>query len=144
MAIAVFGFIAVALTLWGWHDLRFAAEVRASAAAALALEICQLQNDRALDCRAFTDETANPSLTQTLGSLSQASASVAPGKVTIVNERILRLRGRAPLDRQYPKCYRLVEFEGFPGEYVREVSMDLDCVQVENTGPGAARIPRIH
>jgi hypothetical protein len=144
MAIAVFGFIGVALTLWTRHDLRFAAEVRQSATAAIAAEVCQLKNDTAQDCRAYTDEKANPALFQTLRSLAQASAGVSPGKVTILNERILRLRGRALPEGQYAECYRLVEFEGFPGEYVREVSMDHDCVHIENTGPGAARIPQIH
>ena len=101
------------------------------------MEVCNFRSDEARDCAVLGGSPKDSAL---ITALSNANASLEPGKVSIVSERILRIRGRGSQTGQYARCYRLVELEGFAEMYVTEVEMDRRCVHIERFMTGSARI----
>jgi hypothetical protein len=134
--------LAVVLVFWLRHESRFAADLRnAAATVASGIEICDFRDGETRGCVTFADNAKDSALSNLTRSLSDASPSTPPGKVPIVRERILRIRGHAV--GQYARCYRVIEFTGFPDEYVNEVEMDSSCSRVNRYGSGYANIRHI-
>ena len=143
--VASAGFLAIlagVLVFWLRHENRFAADLRNTAAnAANGVEICELRNGEARDCVKFNDSAKSSKLSNLVRSLSEANSSAPPGKVPVLTEKILRIPGSAA--GQYARCYRLIEFAGFPDEYVNEIEMDSGCLRVTRYRSGYASIPQI-
>lgn len=140
-AIVLFAVLIAALIFLFRHEDKFAVNLKSAAAAAEGAELCEFSAEEARNCKVLTGGGEGSQLQELLEALSAASAATSPGKVAVTRERILRLRGHALPEGQYLGCYRLLVFEGFPGEYVTEVEMDPGCVRILRYGVGSARTP---
>ena len=137
-AVVLFSILGAILISLYWHRDQFARDLRAAVATSSdGIERCDFRNDQARNCSALDNSSEDVAL---IKALSNAEASLEPGKVPIVSERILRIRARGFPIGQYTRCYRLVEFEGFEELYVTEVEMDRGCVRIERYMTGSARI----
>lgn len=138
-ALVLFGIVGVVLISLYWHRQQFARDLRnAVIGPSDGIEICSLRREHADDCTVLGDSPKDSALRK---ALSGAEASLEPGKVPIVSERILRIRENGLPTGQYARCYRLVELQGFTEVYVTEVEMDRGCTHIERYRTGSARIP---
>jgi hypothetical protein len=108
---------------------RFEADVRQSAADSVKeVSICALREERAVDCVILHESDGR--LSELLSALTGARAILPPGKVPITKERILKIRTSDSPPGRFTNCYRLIEFDGFPDEYVNQVEMNEGCIQL--------------
>jgi hypothetical protein len=130
---------ALVLALCGCQR-RFAEEVRLIAAdQPKAFEICAFRNDVTSDC--VTLQQGTKPFSDVLSALAGAHATVPPGKVPITKERVLRVVGQRA--GRFSGCYRLIEFTGFPSEYINQVAMNEGCTKIDSYGLGYATTGRI-
>jgi hypothetical protein len=130
---------ALVLALCGCQR-RFAEDVRLIAAnQAKAFEICTFRNDVTSDC--VTLQQGTKPFFEVLSALAEARATLPPGKVPITKERVLRVVGQ-PAGR-FSGCYRLIEFAGFPSEYINEVIMNENCTKIDSYESAYATTSRI-
>jgi hypothetical protein len=123
-------------------ERRFAESIRNTAIAPhTAFEVCSVVNEGATDCR--TLERGTRAFDEAVSALSGARASLGPGKVPIRRERILKVRSATPSTSPYSACYRLIEFAGFPDEYISEVAMDGGCSRIVTYETGYAVAKRL-
>jgi len=116
-----------------WHRTQdFLSEVRVAAQSGVgAALLCDARDARA--CRTLTRDTV-------LLHLSQAAPVYLPGKSTVKNEWILRLRRRA--GNGHVACYRVVDYDSYPDLRLYRVAMDPACERVERYLPGVLAVPR--
>jgi hypothetical protein len=130
---------ALVLALCGCQR-RFTEEMRLIAADhPTAFELCAFRNDVTADC--VTLQQGTKPFSDVLSALAEASATLPPGKVPITKERVLRVVGQ-PAGR-FSGCYRLIEFTGFPNEYINQVAMNQSCTKIDSYGSGYATTSRI-
>jgi hypothetical protein len=123
-------------------ERRFAESVRDTALGPhTAFEVCSVVNEGATDCR--TLERGTRAFDETVSALSGARAALGPGKAPIQRERILKVRPATPSTSPYLACYRLIEFSGFPDEYISEVAMDGRCSRIVTYETGYAVTKRL-
>ena len=126
------------------HSGQFAADLRRSLVGSrTGLELCDFQSEKTQACVVLSANEKSAEFTKLLNSLSTATWTDVPGKVPTVRVRILRVREVGYPSQGYARCYRLSEYEGFPAEYIEEVTMDPACTVIRKYGPGYAKASRI-
>jgi hypothetical protein len=126
------------------HSGQFAADLRRSVAQAHeGLELCGFQSGKTQECIVLSANERGAEITKVVDSLSAATWTDPPGKAPVVRVRILRIREVGYPSRGYSKCYRLSEYEGFPAEYIEEVTMDPACTFIQRYEPGYAKASQI-
>lgn len=126
------------------HSGQFAADLRRSVAQAHeGVELCGFQSEKTQECIVLSVTERGAEFTKLVDSLSAATWTDPPGKVPVARVRILRIREVGYPSRGYSKCYRLSEYEGFPAEYIENVTMDPACTLIRRYEPGYAKASHI-
>jgi hypothetical protein len=126
------------------HSGHFAADLRRSVTQAHeGLELCGFQSEKTQECIVLSRTERGAEFTELVDTLSAAAWTDSPGKARVARVRILRIREVGYPARGYSKCYRLSEYEGFPAEYIEEVTMDPACTFIRRYEPGYAKASHV-
>ena len=140
----VAGAIALALAIAVWRmgvEKDLAADLRDSLTGVEYIALCEQGGSAAQDSCRFIDEASVPTLRAAILNLSAANTSLfPPGKNLTVDQKILKLGRGIPASKNYLRCYRLVQYAGWPEVSIQPVSMNRECTIIEKFLPGDLRV----
>jgi hypothetical protein len=72
-----------------------------------------------------------------------ATAALAPGKVPITGERLLKVEFDSGPGSPTHRCFRITEFEGFPESYLGQIIANDDCTAIEKYQVGSVALKKM-
>jgi hypothetical protein len=134
--IVIFLFAVLAVAWITRTQIKFQHAVRASGGSdVVRFVVCDLPCPHpTIPCRIILRDS--PTFSEINNRLMNATATLAPGKVPITVERLLKVESESSRGQPSHQCFRVVEYEGFPNSYLNQIVANSDCTDIEKYAGG--------